>query len=122
MENFRPNAILMQCGTDSLVGDRLGTFNLTLRGHGKCVEFMNSFGVPMLLVGGGGAPLPPDLATVERGVTCLLCARIHNPQRLAVLGLRDGDDGWEAGDADDDDDDDDDDGHDHDDDDDDDDA
>ena len=35
-------------------GDRLGSFNLTLRGHGKCVEFMKKQGVPLLVLGGGG--------------------------------------------------------------------
>jgi histone deacetylase 1/2 len=54
MEVFRPDAIVHQCGADSLVGDRLGCFNLTTRGHSRCVEFARSFGIPMLLVGGGG--------------------------------------------------------------------
>lgn len=54
MEVFRPDAIVHQCGADSLVGDRLGCFNLTTRGHSKCIEFARSFGIPMLLVGGGG--------------------------------------------------------------------
>ena len=26
----------LQCGADSLTGDRLGCFNLTLKGHGEC--------------------------------------------------------------------------------------
>ena len=38
----------------SLVRNRLGTFNLSIKGHGKCVEFMKSFGKPLLVVGGGG--------------------------------------------------------------------
>eukprot|EP00741_Cyanophora_paradoxa_P005794 tig00000113_g5615.t1 len=37
MENFRPGAVVLQCGADSLAGDRLGSFNLTTRGHGECV-------------------------------------------------------------------------------------
>lgn len=32
MEFYRPEAVLMQCGADSLCGDRLGCFNLTLKG------------------------------------------------------------------------------------------
>jgi histone deacetylase 1/2 len=43
-----------QCGADSLSGDRLGCFNLSLKGHGACVEFTRSFGVPLLVLGGGG--------------------------------------------------------------------
>lgn len=54
MESFQPEAIVLQCGADSLTGDRLGCFNLTLRGHGRCVEFLKKFGVPLMLLGGGG--------------------------------------------------------------------
>ncbi|EXF83179.1 histone deacetylase [Colletotrichum fioriniae PJ7] len=54
MEKFRPSAIALQCGADSLAGDRLGRFNLQVQGHGACVEFCKSFGVPMILFGGGG--------------------------------------------------------------------
>lgn len=36
------------------LGDRLGCFNLTVRGHGKCVEFVKKYGMPFLMVGGGG--------------------------------------------------------------------
>jgi len=54
MERFRPGAVVLQCGADSLAGDRLGTFNLTLTGHGRCVEYIKSFNVPVLMVGGGG--------------------------------------------------------------------
>lgn len=32
-EHYRPTAVLMQCGADSLCGDRLGCFNLTLKGN-----------------------------------------------------------------------------------------
>jgi histone deacetylase 1/2 len=38
----------------SLIGDRLGCFNLTVRGHGKCVEFVKKYNLPFLMVGGGG--------------------------------------------------------------------
>ncbi|XP_043468140.1 histone deacetylase HDAC1-like [Leptopilina heterotoma] len=54
MASFQPSAIVLQCGADSLSGDRLGSFNLTTKGHGKCVEFMMKFNIPLLLVGGGG--------------------------------------------------------------------
>lgn len=33
MTNFDPDAILLQGGTDSLSGDRLGCFNLSVKGH-----------------------------------------------------------------------------------------
>lgn len=51
---YKPGAILLQCGSDSLTGDRLGCFNLTIDGHAECVAFVKSFGIPMLVVGGGG--------------------------------------------------------------------
>lgn len=54
MQTYRPTAVVIQCGADSLTGDRLGCFNLTLRGHAQCVEYMKSFGVPLLVLGGGG--------------------------------------------------------------------
>ena len=54
MEMYRPGAIVLQCGADSLTGDRLGCFNLTLKGHGKCVEFMRKYNLPLLILGGGG--------------------------------------------------------------------
>ncbi|VDP88354.1 unnamed protein product [Echinostoma caproni] len=52
MESFRPGAVVLQCGADSLSGDRLGCFNLTVKGHGRCVDFIRSFSIPLLLVGG----------------------------------------------------------------------
>ena len=33
METYQPSAIVLQCGADSLSGDRLGCFNLTLKGQ-----------------------------------------------------------------------------------------
>ncbi|KAG7132163.1 Histone deacetylase phd1 like protein [Verticillium longisporum] len=54
IEKFRPSAIALQCGADSLAGDRLGKFNLQVQGHGSCVEFCKKFGLPMILFGGGG--------------------------------------------------------------------
>ncbi len=32
MEMYRPSAVVLQCGADSLAGDRLGCFNLSLKG------------------------------------------------------------------------------------------
>lgn len=32
MEMYQPNAVVLQCGADSLAGDRLGCFNLSLKG------------------------------------------------------------------------------------------
>ncbi|XP_064099306.1 probable histone deacetylase 1-B [Macrobrachium nipponense] len=54
METYQPSAIVLQCGADSLSGDRLGCFNLTLKGHARCVEFVKKYNLPLLLMGGGG--------------------------------------------------------------------
>jgi histone deacetylase 1/2 len=54
MDWFRPGAVILQCGADSLAGDKLGMFNLSMKGHADCVRFLNSFNVPLMLVGGGG--------------------------------------------------------------------
>ena len=33
MEMYQPEAIVLCCGADSLSGDRLGCFNLSMEGH-----------------------------------------------------------------------------------------
>ncbi|KRX94140.1 Histone deacetylase 1, partial [Trichinella pseudospiralis] len=48
VQYFQPNVIVMQCGSDSLSGDRLGVLNLTAKGYRK------SLNIPLMLVGGGG--------------------------------------------------------------------
>ncbi|KAM5433628.1 histone deacetylase [Microsporum canis] len=54
MEWYRPEAVVLQCGGDSLSGDRLGCFNLSMRGHANCVKYVKSFNLPTLILGGGG--------------------------------------------------------------------
>ncbi|ODV98069.1 hypothetical protein PACTADRAFT_47889 [Pachysolen tannophilus NRRL Y-2460] len=54
INQFNPSVIVQQCGADSLGCDRLGRFNLNIKAHGECVNFIKSFGIPMLVVGGGG--------------------------------------------------------------------
>ncbi|KAF6081375.1 histone deacetylase 3 [Phyllostomus discolor] len=51
---YQPTCIVLQCGADSLGCDRLGCFNLSIRGHGECVEYVKSFNIPLLVLGGGG--------------------------------------------------------------------
>lgn len=51
---FRPSAIVLQCGADSLAGDKLGCFNLTMQGHASCVRFIRALNIPLILLGGGG--------------------------------------------------------------------
>lgn len=54
IKKFKPSAIVLQCGADSLGCDRLGAFNLSINAHGECVEFIKSFDLPLLVLGGGG--------------------------------------------------------------------
>eukprot|EP00597_Dinobryon_sp_UTEXLB2267_P016323 CAMPEP_0201093396 /NCGR_PEP_ID=MMETSP0812-20130820/1906_1 /ASSEMBLY_ACC=CAM_ASM_000668 /TAXON_ID=98059 /ORGANISM="Dinobryon sp., Strain UTEXLB2267" /LENGTH=333 /DNA_ID=CAMNT_0047345533 /DNA_START=218 /DNA_END=1216 /DNA_ORIENTATION=- len=57
MERFQPGAVVLQCGADSLSGDRLGCFKLSIKGHADCVSFVRSFQLPTLVLGGGGYTL-----------------------------------------------------------------
>ncbi|KAF5843933.1 hypothetical protein DUNSADRAFT_55 [Dunaliella salina] len=57
MEMYQPGAIVMCCGADSLSGDKLGCFNLSMEGHSNCIEFLSKFNVPMVVLGGGGYTL-----------------------------------------------------------------
>jgi acetoin utilization deacetylase AcuC-like enzyme len=52
IQRFNPEAIVLQCGADSLSGDRLGCFNLSIKGHGEAVNYIKSFGIPLMLLGG----------------------------------------------------------------------
>ncbi|KAG1220560.1 hypothetical protein G6F62_009727 [Rhizopus arrhizus] len=54
MEWYRPAAVVLQCGGDSLSGDKLGCFNLSMKGHANCVRFVKKFNLPTLVLGGGG--------------------------------------------------------------------
>merc|ERR1712070_1325788 len=54
MQIYQPGAIVLQCGADSLCGDRLGCFNLSIKGHADCVRFVPAQKLPTLILGGGG--------------------------------------------------------------------
>ncbi|PKI78746.1 hypothetical protein CRG98_000813, partial [Punica granatum] len=54
VEIYQPGAIVLQCGADSLAGDRLGCFNLSIDGHAECVRIVKKFNLPLLVTGGGG--------------------------------------------------------------------
>eukprot|EP00668_Euglena_longa_P045996 GGOE01061679.1.p1 GENE.GGOE01061679.1~~GGOE01061679.1.p1 ORF type:complete len:391 (+),score=92.62 GGOE01061679.1:149-1321(+) len=72
LDSFQPSAIVMQCGADSLAGDMLGTFNLTLKGHAKCLQFLRKHNVPMLVLGGGGYTVK-NVARCWSYETAVLC-------------------------------------------------
>lgn len=51
---FAPSAIVLQSGADSLAGDPLGSFNLTIEGHAACLELLKRYNLPLMILGGGG--------------------------------------------------------------------
>lgn len=57
MNIYRPEAVVLQCGADSVAGDRLGCFNLSLDGHSEAVRYFCKAGVPAVFLGGGGYTL-----------------------------------------------------------------
>ncbi|KAH8798494.1 hypothetical protein DL96DRAFT_1639559 [Flagelloscypha sp. PMI_526] len=54
INTYDPSAIVLQCGADSLGNDRLGAFNLSIKAHGQCVDFVSRYNKPLLVLGGGG--------------------------------------------------------------------
>ncbi|ORC89431.1 histone deacetylase 1 [Trypanosoma theileri] len=72
VNRFKPDVVVVQCGADSLAGDRLGHFNLSSWGHGKCVEEVKKLGLPMLVLGGGGYTLR-NVAKLWAYETSILC-------------------------------------------------
>ena len=86
MENvrtkYRPDAVVLQCGADSLAHDRLGTYNTTIKGHGNCVKLIKSWGLPLLVLGGGGY-------TIKNVARCwayetAICLNIEPENKLPV--------------------------------------
>ena len=49
-----PDAVVFQSGADSLTGDRLGCFNLSIRGHAECLKSAADVQRALLVLGGGG--------------------------------------------------------------------
>ncbi|GAA5850979.1 hypothetical protein JCM8547_009145 [Rhodosporidiobolus lusitaniae] len=72
MDHYRPGAVILQCGADSLASDKLGSFNLSMSGHASCVAFMRTFNVPLIILGGGGYTIRNVARTwaYETGVAC----------------------------------------------------
>jgi histone deacetylase HOS2 len=98
IEVYNPDAIVLQCGADSLGGDRLGQFNVNIKAHGFCVEFVKrSCHNRKLLVLGGGGYTPRNVARCWTHETALcvgaeLSPKIpaHVPYRQAFSGIENG--------------------------------
>jgi len=72
VEKFQPEAIVCQCGADSLVNDPMGTFNLTLKSYRQCVRHLKQLQLPLLILGGGGY----NLANAARCFTSVLAVLV----------------------------------------------
>ncbi|KAI0022567.1 histone deacetylase phd1 [Xylariomycetidae sp. FL0641] len=81
IEKFRPGAIALQCGADSLAGDRLGKFNLLVEGHASCVEWCKKLNIPLLIFGGGGYT-PRNVARAWAYETAVAIDQQHNIPKL----------------------------------------
>lgn len=94
IETYDPQAIVLQCGADSLGGDRLGSFNINIKAHGFCVDFVKRYCIPhrkLMLIGGGGYT-PRNVArcwthetSLCTGVTLKNCLPSHVPYRQAFM-------------------------------------
>ncbi|KAJ6230904.1 histone deacetylase rpd3 [Anaeramoeba flamelloides] len=81
MKYYQPTAIVLQCGADTLAHDELGCFNLTLKGHGACVQYVKGIGKPLLVLGGGGYT-PKNVAKCWTYETSLLLNETDLPNTL----------------------------------------
>lgn len=52
--NYKPQIIIGQFGADTLIGDPMNGFNLTLEGPANCLRNLLLLNLPMVLLGGGG--------------------------------------------------------------------
>ncbi|KAF9443827.1 histone deacetylase RPD3 [Macrolepiota fuliginosa MF-IS2] len=72
LDVFQPSAVILQCGADSLSGDKLGCFNLTMNGHAHCVQFLRKQNIPLILLGGGGYTVKNVARTWTYETACAL--------------------------------------------------
>ncbi|KAI1927235.1 histone deacetylase [Ophidiomyces ophidiicola] len=89
IRTYQPGAIVLQCGADSLGCDRIGCFNLNIRAHGACVAFTKTFGLPTLVVGGGGyTPRNVSRLWAYETAICLDAENDLNPMLPDTLRFR----------------------------------
>ncbi|KAI9141119.1 hypothetical protein BKA69DRAFT_1167001 [Paraphysoderma sedebokerense] len=56
--NFKPQAVVVQCGADGLAGDPNKEWNLDIENFGSCLRTVLDWNTPTLLLGGGGYDHP----------------------------------------------------------------
>ncbi|KAL1674503.1 hypothetical protein EV122DRAFT_269387 [Schizophyllum commune] len=72
LEVFGPSVVVLQCGSDSLSGDKLGCFNLSMEGHARCVQFFRKQNIPLIMLGGGGYTVKNVARTWTYETACAL--------------------------------------------------
>lgn len=97
MEWYRPSAVVLQCGGDSLSGDRLGPLNLSMRG--ELVVLTLGFPMPVRvgeriskLIGerdDRSRQLRPIHQVVRLAAAHPRRRRVHDPECRADVGVRD---------------------------------
>ena len=64
MEIYQPEAVVLQCGADSLSGYTLRCFNFLVKGHADCVRFLRSFTIPLVLLRGRGYTIRNEVSII----------------------------------------------------------
>ncbi|KAG8786647.1 hypothetical protein FRC19_010853 [Serendipita sp. 401] len=72
LARFRPSVVVLQCGADSLAGDRLGQYNVSMEGHADCVRYFRDKGLPLMMLGGGGYTIRNVARTWAYETACIL--------------------------------------------------
>lgn len=72
LARFQPSAVVLQCGADSLSGDRLGQYNLSMDGHAECTRYFRKSGLPLMVLGGGGYTIKNVARTWMYETACAL--------------------------------------------------
>ncbi|KAG6808257.1 hypothetical protein H0H92_004710 [Tricholoma furcatifolium] len=88
---FSPDYIVLQCGADALAGDPCGVGNLDLRTMGEVVRDVLGWGVPTMLLGGGGY----KTESAARAWAYLTSIALSEPLDLES-DIRDECEGWEG--------------------------
>jgi len=92
--HFQPSSIVLQCGADSLGLDRLGAFNLSIAAHGECVNYVRTFGVPLLVGGGGGYTVKNESRCWAYETAVLVGADIPDTLPTTIYDAYFADSGW----------------------------
>ncbi|KAI9290991.1 histone deacetylase clr6 [Neoconidiobolus thromboides FSU 785] len=93
INRYNPEVIVLQMGADSVAGDRLGGFNLSNKGHSQCLNYIKSFNLPLVVLGGGGYTTQNVARTwtLETGVALGVELEDMLPENSFI-----GTDGWKA--------------------------